>query len=198
VPGSGAGKTFWGWVEVTANIAVSGPPWLSNTNHDTTIFFLLVYHVSACLSCFSFLSVAFKELGDQMVCLSWVWCLIHHQVCALPCCILPLPRLSCRDTIPKSIFYPGDLGACYIFFTRLRCPFFPGTEGLAVGTRHVSYDECARLRRLDMYFLELETVNMCMHIRVNLATTTTCLYPSRVCVIHFNTRDVQLLVPSTE
>jgi hypothetical protein len=55
------------------------------------------------------------------------------------------------------------------------------------------------LRKLDMYLLKLlETVDMCMHIRINLATITTCLYSFHVCVIHFHTRDVQLLVPSTE
>jgi hypothetical protein len=54
------------------------------------------------------------------------------------------------------------------------------------------------LRRLDMYLLESETVNMCMYIRINLATVITCLCSFHVCVIHFNTRDVQLLVPSTE
>jgi hypothetical protein len=54
------------------------------------------------------------------------------------------------------------------------------------------------LRRLNMYLLELETVNMCMHIRINLATITTCPCSFHVCVIHLNTRDIQLLVPSTE
>jgi hypothetical protein len=63
-------------------------------------------------------------------------------------------------------------------------------EEHAVGTRYVAYNECVPLRRLHMYSLELETVNMCMHIRVDLATNITCLNSFHVCVVHLNMRDV--------
>jgi hypothetical protein len=56
VPGSGAGKSFWCLVEVTAIFAVSAPAHRDcrTTNHDTIFFSFLIYQVSACSPCLDF------------------------------------------------------------------------------------------------------------------------------------------------